>query len=297
MKTKTTLFLVCCTLLAFCATAQQQVSEKEAKRAAVSLLYSKANILKVPHNAEIKTVHTLSNKRNNNLMYEIVFQNGAAILLSGSKACLPLLGYYIKDNDDNGAVFDTTNINVPCCLLDFLFDYIHEIELCFAQENIELHYEKQWDELQQSNFSKRSVPATIIVHPLLATQWGQLYANNYDTFQQKGDCHAYNYYVNETSKKCNDCDNLNYCSAGCVAVAMAQIMNYWKYPVYLPYRKEQYDWCNMPNKLSSNSVNYEKERNAVARLIRSCGLETYMHYCSSGCASGNQYEQSQRRTG
>ena len=52
-----------------------------------------------------------------------------------------------------------------------------------------------------------------------------------------GHCDAYNYYVTETHDNCS-C-NSQRCPAGCVAVAVAQIMKYWNYPVYLPNQTYQ----------------------------------------------------------
>lgn len=119
-----------------------------------------------------------------------------------------------------------------------------------------------------------------VVSPLISTKWGQSTSNdNYD-------CHAYNYYITETDNDCSCSDK--HCPTGCVATAMAQIMNYWKHPVYHPwYGPNQFDWCNMPNSLISYNTNYEKERNAVAWLMRQCGLKVNMNYCIDGeCASG-----------
>jgi hypothetical protein len=67
-----------------------------------------------------------------------------------------------------------------------------------------------------------------------------------------------------------------------VAVAMAQIMYYWKYPVYNPLRINQWDWCNMVDVLNTGSSNYTSERNAIARLIKDCGDAVDMDYDCSG---------------
>ena len=88
--------------------AQQQVSRNEARNAAISTFHNKAEVLKHSPNLKIDTVYSFFNNRSNVLMYEVVFKNRAAILLSGSKACMPVLGYYIKPKNDNGAIFDTT---------------------------------------------------------------------------------------------------------------------------------------------------------------------------------------------
>ena len=278
------------------AGAQQQVSINEAKNAAINTLYNKVEVLSRPFRTEIDTVHIFSNNRSDVLMYEVVFQNRATILLSGSKACLPILGYYIKPEYDNSAIFDTANTNVSCCLHAFLHDYLQEIEWCFEQnDNVRLLYLNQWEELQQSYLSKDSPPTNIIVNPLLKTKWGQDHPNNLYM-----GCNTYNYYVTATHNSC-DC-SAEKCPVGCVAVAMGQIMRYWNYPVYLPNQSYQYDWCNMPEGLNTwlspehpsnpfpywiENPNYETERNAIARLLKDCADRAHMTYCRKNkCASG-----------
>jgi len=280
--------------------AQQQVSRNEARNAAISTFHNKAEVLKHSPNLEIDTVYSFFNNRSNVLMYEVVFKNRAAILLSGSKACMPVLGYYIKPKNDNGAIFDTTNTNVSCCLQAFLHDYAQEIEWCFAQDSIELYYAAQWDSLQHPNVIRDNPPTTIIVQPLLTTKWDQSWSND-------GECDAYNYYITSTHNAC-DCTSKR-CLAGCVAVAMAQIMKYWNYPVYLPNQDYQFDWCNMKDELLVwfkpyhplnptpfwvENQNYEKERNAIAYLLKDCGTKANMTYCGKGKCSAGAYSSDAR---
>jgi len=293
MKKIRYLIIVCICLLLGKVIAQQQVSETEARNAAITTLYNKAEILSKSSNSNIETVNSFVNASGDTLLYEVVFQNRATILLSGSRACLPVLGYYIKDPNENGAIFDTTNNDVPCCLHTLLSDYTQEIERCFAKDTIDLYYENLWRYLQQPNFSKPHTKAVVSLN--LTTKWGQNYSN------LGGDCHAFNYYVTKTGGKKCACDE-RYCPAGCVAVAVAQIMKYWNYPVYLSENIEQYDWCNMsdslivefepnhplnPTPFWINNPNYIKQRNAVARLIKDCGEATNTSYCVGNCSSSS----------
>ncbi|MDR1180549.1 MAG: C10 family peptidase [Bacteroidales bacterium] len=269
-------FLIICNLLfvAGIANAQQKVSEKEAINAAINTLYNRTEILKRLDTPEIDKVHHFSDNRNNVLMYEVVFKNRTAILLSGNKACLPVLGYYTKDN--NESIFDINNVNIPDGLKALLKDYADEIEWCFTLDTIKLSYQNQWQKLQQLNAIKSS-SRPIVVDILLTTKWGQQWSND-------GDCPAYNYYVTaKNSKQCGkeNCDNR--CPVGCTAVAMGQVMKYWNYPVYLPEKYYQYDWCNMSDRLNSYSPNYETERNAIARLLKDCGDNANAAYCIAKC--------------
>jgi hypothetical protein len=292
MSKKRLLIFLCVLIIAGIANAQQQVSENEARNAAINTLYDKTAILNKRSYSEIDTVFSSYNSRSNVLMYEVVFKNNTAILLSGSKACLPVLGYYIKPDNDDSAIFDTTHNNVPCCLQAFLYDYIQEIEWCFAQDNITLYFEEQWRKLQQFDSIRGDPPTTISVAPLLTTKWNQSESNDWK-------CDAYNYFITNTN---NSCSCTKHCPVGCVAVAMGQIMKYWNYPVYLPDNDYQYDWCNMRDELLLwfepyhplnqspfwiENPNYEKERNAIARLLKDCGERAKMEYCrKNDCLSG-----------
>jgi len=98
-----------------------------------------------------------------------------------------------------------------------------------------------------------------------------------------GDCDAYNYYVKSSSKYCKDCFSpgsfSNKCTLGCGAVAMGQVMYYWKYPM-------DYDWCNMVDELKTYSLNYNNERNATAKLLFDCAKSINTTFCLGfTCAS------------
>jgi len=70
------------------AGAQLQVSLQEVKTAAASIRGLTTG------DQAIDTVFSLKNSRNYTLLYECRFNDGKAVLMSGSKACIPVLGYY-----------------------------------------------------------------------------------------------------------------------------------------------------------------------------------------------------------
>ena len=275
MKKVRFLVTLCILLIAGTANAQQQVSINEAKKAAVQSLNLRQNNGFTRDETNIKKVNTRQNEVKQTLMYEVIFDEGQGILLSGSKACLPVLGYFTV-SDENRSIFDD---DAPCGLKSMLWEYEEQIALCFKNDTIQLYEEEAWQRLQNNIVTRASPGAVDIVSPLITTQWNQRWSNDWR------DCDAYNYYVTKTSSNCTDCTSKR-CAAGCVAVAMAQIMNFWKYPVYHPFLITQFDWCNMTDELRTTSPNYTKERNAIAYLIRDCGAKVNMDYCSSGCSSG-----------
>ena len=255
--------------------AQKQVSLTEAQNAAVNFINKHA----VNKNYSLKQIVNVNtdSKRNNTLLYEVMFDDGWAVLLSGSKATLPILGLYQSMNQ---SILNTEDI--PCGLNVFLKEYKEQILCVFDKDTISLCYETEWNNLQSNDRSDDSI--LYVVAPLLSSKWGQSNSNDYQS-------HCYNYYVTETGA-----DYISsHCAAGCVAVAMAQIMNYWKYPVFDATKLSQYDWCYMPDEIfHDNNPNYTTQRNAVARLIRDCGVQVNMDYCIDGGCESSAYDEDAR---
>lgn len=86
------------------------------------------------------------------------------------------------------------------------------------------------------------------ISPLLRTQWGQ--------------GSPYNLLCPTIAGK--------HCQTGCVATAMAQVMNFHQWP------KEGFDWGNMLNLYDCEAT--EKEQLAVAQLMAACGEAVNMEY-------------------
>lgn len=85
---------------------------------------------------------------------------------------------------------------------------------------------------------------------------------------------------------------------GCVATAMAQVMNYHKYPPHgagsisyssrslnipqsMDFSKVNFDWANMANTYEKDSYT-EAQKNAIATLMHSCGNSVIMDYAQDG---------------
>lgn len=76
--------------------AQQQVSISTAKTAAInSMRYNR----QMYSEADIDTVH-LYVSGNDTVLYEVKFNDNHSVLLSGSKACQPILGYNFSYDDE-----------------------------------------------------------------------------------------------------------------------------------------------------------------------------------------------------
>jgi len=247
--------------------AQQEVTINEIKIVSVHymsvyspdrMLYSASDIVSVSYITRQKKP----------AIYEVLFQNGNTILLSGSKACIPVLGCNFSGKGET--IVD--NNDIPCCLHDMLEGMLMDIEFALSNDTITLYHQAEWEELLSVDFLNKENTREQ-KGPLLTSIWGQNISNH------GGDINAYNHYV---EKKCGDRN----CSAGCVAVAMAQVLYYWKHP-WQTNMDTHYDWCNMQDSLfTDNNPRYDTTRNAVAKLIFDCAESVKMAYCDNGCSSG-----------
>lgn len=138
--------------------------------------------------------------------------------------------------------------DIPCGMRCMLNIYREEIE--FLQINPKLKVEKNTQ--GTPSFTATSVS------PLLSTNWGQ--GRPYNNYCPK--------YGNDT------------CLTGCVATAMAQIMQYWSYPSSAPamnsYTTSFLDISvdNLPKK----NLSYNKSKDAIAWLMRYAGQSVEMDY-------------------
>lgn len=252
MKTKVLLF----GFMAICALSYgQQVTELEAAAVArTEILFTKGV------NTDVSNIYSFDSN-GYKLIYEVLLDNGFSVLVSGNKQCIPAIGRYATCG--NGSIFNQTDI--PCGLSYFLMSYKEQIMYCFEHPSQNSIYSVEWNKMVNGeNIYESNRSGT--VDSLLLTQWGQGWVLGGNSPA------AYNYY-------CPSDDGCEHSLAGCVAVAMGQVMNYWHWPV-LNADNWQFDWCNMPIKLDTNSENYGLERNAVARLLERCGYKVNMHY---GC--------------
>ena len=276
MKTfKSIIFLGLCFCLTF-VNAQQQVSREEAVNAAITTL--KYHSVSQSINPSIDTVYSYF-RNGKTLIYEVHFNTGEIVLLSGNRNCLPVLGY-VASNDELEETHDAAQHSIlsldekcPDGLKVFIEEYINQIEYCFTH-SMTYSYASQWSDLQQ--YDENRTRNIILISPLTTTKWGQRESNDANNF----DIHAYNYY-SPTGSNCN-----YYCYAGCGPVALAQILRYWQSPFYVPRTCHYYHWSNMPDELlydGGNNNDYEIQRNAIAQLIRDCGDALVASYCNDNC--------------
>ena len=133
----TIIVVLCCTLSGVC----QQVTIQEATNAAVNTMryYGRNNI----SNSSIDSVYSMVNQ-GDTLLYEVHFESGETVLLSGHKACEPVLGYI---TEGKGETILNRYDNIPDGLRDFVDEYVAYSQHFFDTVS-ELIHLSDWEALQ-----------------------------------------------------------------------------------------------------------------------------------------------------
>lgn len=204
--------------------------------------------------APLKLVHTSQTETGEPSVY--VFNRGVS---SGYVvASADDMAYPVLGYSDNGS-FDAGNI-APA-LAWWLGEYTRQIE--YARNN---HLPAS------ASASPKAASDREAVAPMLKTHWdqGAPYNNQCPIYQTQ---RTY---------------------TGCVATAMAQVMNYWKYPekgsgsvsydassiqkrLTLDFTKQSFDWENMADTYLPGQYTSE-QANAVSYLMKACGYAVKMDY-------------------
>lgn len=159
----------------------------------------------------------------------------------------------------------------PANLKSWLGHYNKEIEVA-EQNGVEATEEIQseWKALRKG---VRKAKTVAVVSPLIETGWDQ------------------------DSPYWNDCPTKNsqHAYVGCVATALAQVMNYWQWPetgtgsnsvefnnttYTVDFSTGNYDWANMLKVYGSSGTTTQKA--AVAKLMYHCGVAVGMSYGTNG---------------
>ena len=187
-------------------------------------------------------------------MYEVTFETGESVIISGNKATKPILAYY-HDVDGYSWLQNIDERKTGFTLmLNKLFEQIgHSFSRCSSPN-------ATWNDLS----SIEAITNRAEYGPYLKTLWRQKIGNNC------GCKDMYNKYMPLSGGDCAEChgEESRY-PAGCTITAWAQIMNYWKHPVLIN-DTEQIDWCNMPIRIDCNEST-DEQIEAVARLYKILG--------------------------
>ncbi|MDR1792541.1 MAG: C10 family peptidase [Bacteroidales bacterium] len=210
------------------------------------------------------------------ITYFYVFNadNQGFVIVAGDDRVVPILGY------SKEGYFDPNNVPENCrAWLDnykAIIDYVVENDIV-----INMVIEQRWSDYYNNVNQKRHKSS---VAPLLTSTWNQGSTSGIGTYNLL--CP----YDTSTNKRTY---------TGCVATAMAQVMNYWQHPVQgtgshsythatygtlsANFDTTTYDWANMPNSINTSSS--LTARTAIATLMYHCGVSVEMKYGTSGSSA------------
>lgn len=250
----------------------------------------------------IKEILPVKDENAEIVFYIINYENGGFIILSADNRISPILAY----SDANE--FRTSSNNYPSGLVEWLSllkDTIKSVREKNLKQSKEL--KQEWDSfysqkiLYQTNLnsskskhdSSNNKEAPIDdpndcddefeqVGPLLLTTWNQ--TCGYNDYMPVLDCSA-------------GCSYNNRAYAGCVPIAIAQVMKYHNYPT-------SYNWANMPNNFgttttaslindihnSISGISYDCDGTGVNKDYNTAGLFTNNFNYSTASQSGYNTE-------
>lgn len=219
----------------------------------------------------IARVNTDYDRAGNPLLHEVIMNDSTIVLVSGNKATTPILAIY---NNSKGILESDV---LPCGLSIFI-DFYRQTIASIAEDSMHTENIDEWQRLLDG---ERPQEPRASVGPLLTTKWGQSSSNDSVV------SFAYNKLIPpDENHLCP------HCVAGCVAVSMGQVMNYYKWPD-VTYNvnnfSEQFDWCHMPDVLISTSPRFDHQCDAVSRLLYTCAEAVNMSYGCTASLSHNVY--------
>lgn len=211
-------------------------------------------------NTEVKEIIPLSS--NEALAYAINFRNGGFVLIAADNASKPILGYSYEGN--------FSKEQIPPVVENWMQMYYKKIN-DIRQNNIPAtpEIEQEWTALLSGGNSERDSRE---ITPLLSTTWDQ--GARYNAL-----CPA------------DPMGPGGHVWSGCVATAMSQVMNYWRFPangigshgyysdygyLFVDFGASTYDFNQMNNSIGAEQ-NYE-----MAELQYHCGVAVDMMYAVDG---------------
>ncbi|MBR1515416.1 MAG: C10 family peptidase [Paludibacteraceae bacterium] len=169
----------------------------------------------------------------------------------------------------------------------FMLEHYEEVIVYAKEKCLNCPQNEHWMTLQQDSDNKATASqGTPIVAPLLSVHWKQTGNNSMTPYCDK----SYNKFCPNVNAP-NQC---NKAAVGCVAVAIGQIMWYWRWPyaANVPTtpggsntEMHFYEWNLMPD--SINNATPMNEVDMVASFLKDCGYMVDMDYGVSSGAYDN----------
>lgn len=221
---------------------------------------------------KIKDFKSIKDKNNKEEFYITNYEKGGFIILAADSRLTPVLAF---SDENNFSIDDKNNVGLSewINLTKKSIEHIRKSDNTLTvnkkwnkyinSKTIYTHYEFQ--ENLNSNQAKKPIGdgddclyrpvETVIVDKRTVTKWGQGY--------------PFNTYMPTIQQGCGTSENMGRALAGCVPIAIAQVMKYHGYPA-------TYDWESMDNTMGGNVSEVIGEiHNYIQRT------ETIYYECSS----------------
>ena len=259
MMRKFYIFLSICFLVGLLSNlSAAPVSEQAARQTAISFMNGHQSF----RNRSLATEQLSRVNWSYNHLYAFNIQNGGYVIVSDDDRTLPVLAYSLTG--------ELNSADMPEAMVSMLQRFDNQLDAITMGAAPQPYH-------PQRNLRN--------VAPLITSTWSQLTPNGL----------AYNALCPVDSSLTS---MGGHPSVGCVALALAQVMRYWQWPVHgigsncysyngtyscwrydtlcADFGSTYYDWQNMPNKLYDTSA--IEERLAVAILAYHCGVAMNMKY-------------------
>ncbi len=274
---KKSFFVGICFLCLYVTTAfSQPVSESIAKKVAVNFISSQnRSIMPLETICEVTSIGRGSEPA----MYAVSVDSDW-VLVSADERIEPILAY----STNHQGRFPLSE-EMPPAMRELLDWYEQMISSVNSGEDTDVNpqWAKYKNELIELIEPTRSVVEPFLQHNGNFVAWGQSGNDSASPNSSK----TYN-------MLCPSGDNCNHTLVGCVAVAMAQVMWYWRWPLYAVVKNDNnqyvfrdYNWSNSPCRLNNNSTIWEAIE--VATLLHDAGTSVSMAY---GCEGSSAYTSS-----
>jgi hypothetical protein len=249
----------------FCKnTIGKGIDSTTAKKASIKFYYKEINKLKPVNLKDIIISKSYTIKSHDiPVLYVFNIQKGGFVIMACDDNVYPIIGFSFEGNYQEE--------NQPPAYVEWIDNIGKQIKYSLIsnfEKNTKI--EEIWNYLLSDNYPEhKESEINKNVNPLLTTIWDQgvYYNDSCPVYPNGPGGHAV---------------------TGCIATAMAQIMNYYKYPEhgqgsltiddprFVPtlsadFAKTTYNWSNLPNHLTSSNPD-------VARLMYHCGISVNMYY-------------------
>lgn len=269
--------LFCISMLMMALAVAGPVNPRQAGNIALNFMMQKSSA--ITRGSSCQLVYTQTNERSADALFYVFNVGEGFVMVSADDAVVPVLGYSPSGHFNPDRIPDNFRAWVQ--------GYADAIEYAKTHELVaDAAVQEQWEALEAGR-ALRGGGTRNAVGPLLTTKWDQ------------------EPYFNTLCPE--DTDSWSgHVPTGCVATAMAQIINYHEYPAHgfgthqyyhNTYGLLQADFANttyqyplMPDSLDWNSS--AAQVNAVATLMHDCGVAVNMDYGPSASSAYTQVARS-----